>query len=713
MKKIIFTIFTSFFLVASAQASQANELLLDPGFESGAVGENLLGGSTWRPYYNYDVAYAEIVNEPVKSGNKAIRFLNAGSGSGRGLYYAQTPCVFKNGDVYEFKGWFKTDKSGGATLHVTNQYDNLEGSPVTITSEWQEYTFKYTVEDVSNGFLMRIGTDVTMPYKISNYSNSFSELKKAVDSDTGINFVYGDNFSFKKVVNEFPESTKLITSRYGVSAVIDKENKLWMWGDNSFNQINSSEQEYFDEPCYITNNVKKVVCGDGHTVILTSDGMVYGWGSNIYGQISDEEKERILTPTLIIENAKDISAGSGFSVVIDNYDVLYGRGRNRFATFGVLNEAKGLRKVYSNVKSVEACAEQTFIIDNSGNLYATGFNLNGQLGNGTYLLPYGFKKIMSNVMQVSASDEYTLAVNSANELYGFGWNQYGCLGDKINGTNVPFKIADNIVFAGAGQKQALVINADGELLKIGGASEGHFNGKESTIDILSEGVTVCTGDDDVLMLKDGKLLAYDGEFKEVELIFIENEIYCVLLDGYRGGKLNVKIPAVKEPETVSLILAYYNNENKLIAVNTKKIFPSKDNVIDIEPVEGSTSCRIMLWESIDSLIPKSESLEVNVSSISTIQTVEGEKNYVDISGNVTGAGDIVFGDDDQRVTVLIRRKGADKSDLTAIVYLGQLEIKPNGTFAKRISFFGGDDAYEMSAYVADMSVEKEIVFSGK
>ncbi|MBP3361824.1 MAG: hypothetical protein J6N52_13270 [Clostridia bacterium] len=631
-KLFLFIIISIIMICPSVRASYiyGNELLIDTGFESKRLNENLIGSNTWRPYYDYNVAYTEIVEDNVRSGSKALRFLNAGGGYGRGVYY--TPKVLSGaraGDTYEFCGWFKTDNTSGAELYIYNAWEHFSGSPIIVGTEWTYVTAQFTVTDPSTAFSLRLGTNLTMNYKISDYSDNYNSYRDAVGSDNKVSFMYADDLSFKKVLGGISQA-KSVVSRNGVSAVIDNEGKLWMWGDNSSKQINSADEDYFNEPYFIMDNIVKVACGDGHTAVLTGGGDVYGWGRNDFGQISDNRCEILSEPCLMAKGAKDISAGDEFTVAVNYKDELYGRGRGNYNSFGGPDSCTW-SKTYTGVKAVEAAGAQTFIIDNKGDLYGIGYNANGQLGLGTYLSPYRFTKIMSDAVQVSANDDYTLVITSNNELYGFGWNKYGYLGDFITDTDIPVKLAEGIHFAGAGEKAAFIISNDGKLVKMGGSNQGLYNSSDSIADILCDGVTIASGDDNVLMLQNGKLMYYDGSFKEIELFTTENGVYTIEYCGIDGGSFNVKIPAVKEAEVVTAITAFYR-DGTLVKVKGDRIFPNRDVLMEIKPYSDCDMCKVMLWKNISDMTPKADSLELHISSFSASAVDDGDNAIVPIDG---------------------------------------------------------------------------------
>lgn len=68
----------------------------------------------------------------------------------------------------------------------------------------------------------------------------------------------------------------------GYIAVIDNDNKLYMWGDNYAGQLGQKDDIHRDHPVIVkdlTNtDIVDVSCGFQHCLVLDSNGVVYGMG---------------------------------------------------------------------------------------------------------------------------------------------------------------------------------------------------------------------------------------------------------------------------------------------------------------------------------------------------------------------------------------------------------------------------------------------------
>lgn len=156
-------------------------------------------------------------------------------------------------------------------------------------------------------------------------------------------------------------------------AVIDEDNTLYMWGNNSHGMLGVGNDEDITTPTKIMENVKKVCFSGGDQLsILDLNGNLYTCGWNESGYLGDGTTEDSSTPKLIMENVEDMD---------------YGRA-----------------------------------VTSSGELYTWGYNGKGQLGDGTTETRTTPQKVMTNVKKVSTGGTYTLALTTDGTLYGFGMN---------------------------------------------------------------------------------------------------------------------------------------------------------------------------------------------------------------------------------------------------------------------------------------------------
>lgn len=98
-----------------------------------------------------------------------------------------------------------------------------------------------------------------------------------------------------------------------VSAAIDSDNQLWIWGWNSDGQLGlDSEESSIDRPQRLEvhdrdgNRVDfvSIEAGIGHFVGLAMDGTVYAWGRNTDGQVGQGHTDTPVTEPEVVEEVE-------------------------------------------------------------------------------------------------------------------------------------------------------------------------------------------------------------------------------------------------------------------------------------------------------------------------------------------------------------------------------------------------------------------------
>ena len=132
--------------------------------------------------------------------------------------------------------------------------------------------------------------------------------------------------------------------------------------------------------------------GTRYSLAVSTDGKLYAWGRNIDGQLGDGTNTSTNSHVRIgaATNWKNIAAGA---------------------------------------------VSHNLAINTDGELYAWGYNGQGQLGDGTDTNKNTPTRIgtATNWKNIAAGSYHSMAINAAGELYAWGSNHYGQLG---NGTKL-------------------------------------------------------------------------------------------------------------------------------------------------------------------------------------------------------------------------------------------------------------------------------------
>lgn len=247
-----------------------------------------------------------------------------------------------------------------------------------------------------------------------------------------------------------------------------------------------------------------VASGARHTVALGDDGGTYSWGQDVYGQLGNGETvgstsapTTIATPAGVTFIA--IDAGDDHSVAIGDDGHTYAWGLNTYGQLGdgTTTSRSTPTKVQAptgvTFTSVAAGEGHTLAIGDDGSVYAWGWNLFGQLGDGTTTNGSIPTKVPTptdvDVTSIAAGGYHSLATGDDGTTYAWGNNANGQLGDESKVqrlTPTPVKAPDGVSFGSiaAGAYHSLAISLDGTPYGWGFNDDGAVGDGTSGIDRL-------------------------------------------------------------------------------------------------------------------------------------------------------------------------------------------------------------------------------------
>lgn len=201
-----------------------------------------------------------------------------------------------------------------------------------------------------------------------------------------------------------------ISAGYGFSLAVKRDGYLWAWGSNLGGQLGngtSGSGNCDSVPVKVHGSgnvgfltgVKSVAAGAYHSVALKDDSTVWSWGNNTYGQM----------------------------------------GNGTFAVSGCFCETSPLQANISGVIAVEAGNGYTVVLKSDSTVWTWGVNNTGMLGNATLVkssIPVqvhgpGNIGYLSGILAISSKGGHTLALKKDGTVWAWGFNVAGQLG---NGT---------------------------------------------------------------------------------------------------------------------------------------------------------------------------------------------------------------------------------------------------------------------------------------
>jgi len=222
------------------------------------------------------------------------------------------------------------------------------------------------------------------------------------------------------------------------------------WGSNNYGQLGDGTRTDRYAPVAVSglgSGVAAISSGVHHSCALTASGGAECWGWNLYGAVGDGTNVGIRkTPVQVAGLSSGVAAVSagGSPCALTTAGGLKCWGPNDFGELGDGTKTERRTPVdviglSSGVQAVSAGTSHACALTATGGVKCWGRNAYGELGDGTHqnrLMPVDVSGLTSGVKAVAAGEDYTCAVTVAGGAKCWGWNVIGQLGD---GTEVSRK----------------------------------------------------------------------------------------------------------------------------------------------------------------------------------------------------------------------------------------------------------------------------------
>jgi alpha-tubulin suppressor-like RCC1 family protein len=353
--------------VSAGAASMSTGVFAWGDNSTGELGNGTVGGTS-------DVPATVLLPSGV-----APTSIAAGGGGGGGDMEAPQNCTYaigSNGDVYAWG-----DNSNGALGNGSSVANS--GTPVMVS-----LPSGVTASAISaaQGTGYAIGSDGKL------YAWGDNNLGKLGNGSTAIN-------SFTPVVVSLPSGVIpiAVAGGYQSAYALGSNGKVYAWGDNFYGELGNGSTTNSPTPVPVSLptgiTATTIAGGGGAGYAVGSDGSLYGWGYNVDGELGDNSTSNSDTPVPVDLPLgvipKAITAGGGFAHAIGSDGNLYGWGLDSSA--GQVGDGGGANRAVPEMISLAPSVKPTAIADNihtgyaigsDGKVYAWGYGLAGELGNG-------------------------------------------------------------------------------------------------------------------------------------------------------------------------------------------------------------------------------------------------------------------------------------------------------------------------------------------
>ena len=256
------------------------------------------------------------------------------------------------------------------------------------------------------------------------------------------------------------------------SMILKQDGSVWSCGLNTDGQLGIPFVTYASatfKQTTIASGAIAIAAGVVHSLALKQDGSLWMSGK----QDGDEQPKRQRFLFLrVIDGAKAVAAGNGHSMVLTQDGVVLAMGQNQYGQLGDGSYADKTRFVKVMKRGASAIAAghlHSMILKADGGVWSTGWNGDGQIGIGSKSdKVWGklnfFSQVMSDGKAVAAGGYHSIILRVDGTVWTTGWNMYGQLGDGTTiDRNFYHVVSSNAKAIAAGTRHSIVLKMDGSV----------------------------------------------------------------------------------------------------------------------------------------------------------------------------------------------------------------------------------------------------------
>jgi alpha-tubulin suppressor-like RCC1 family protein len=296
------------------------------------------------------------------------------------------------------------------------------------------------------------------------------------------------------------EDVKTIVTGKAYSCALTRAGGVKCWGSNEHGELGNGDHSDSGNPVDVvglSTGVTTIEAGDNHACAVTSDHIVYCWGSNAFGQLGDGTTTDNNIPVEVQGISGwvlNVAAGWGHTCVQDYDHNVKCWGNNEYGQVG--SESNGddflfpvsVTGLRYSVNEISTDGMQSCVLTISKDILCWGDNRMGQLGDGTMEIrnnPVPVAEMVEWFRMVRAGWNHTCAFTGSGRMMCWGWNLHGQLGDGSNTSRtVPVYVnglSERVIAIGVGWAHTCVVTKVG-MVKCWGANTYGQLGNGSNIE---------------------------------------------------------------------------------------------------------------------------------------------------------------------------------------------------------------------------------------
>src|ERR1700687_2758122 len=239
------------------------------------------------------------------------------------------------------------------------------------------------------------------------------------------------------------------------TCALTRDGRVLCWGYNYYGQLGDGTTNNSLTPIStgLSSPVSAIATGEVHSCALTTGGGVLCWGGNTDLQLGNGQAVGVSTPVAAVGLSSGIVAvatGVAHSCALTSGgDVLcWGEdsdGQLGIGTFGTSSAVPLRTQLSSAAASISTRKDHTCALTTSGGAMCWGYNYYGQLGIGTNSsssVPVQVTGLASGVASIQAGGYHSCALTTAGNVLCSGYNLYGQLGNgSTTDTSLPVSVS--------------------------------------------------------------------------------------------------------------------------------------------------------------------------------------------------------------------------------------------------------------------------------